>query len=60
MEKVTIEISTTNAAFGEEHYDKAAEAARILRELADRLEGGNAPYALKDVNGNVVGYMKIE
>jgi len=50
---VTIKFSTDNAAF--DYFDE--EIARILRELADRVQYG-AKYQcidLRDINGNLVG-----
>lgn len=50
----TLKIKTDNAAFEE---DPTAECARILRELADRIEcaSPDEDYPLRDVNGNKVG-----
>jgi hypothetical protein len=66
-----VEIATTNAAFTDEstdsptahQYAMADETARILRELADRVEsdarfGQRVP--LMDVNGNDVGFWVFE
>jgi hypothetical protein len=56
-----IEISTDNAAFhpeGEDHYHGPTdEVCRLLRELADRLDGGMVETCpLYDANGNCVGH----
>jgi len=53
-----IEIDTGNAAFAESN--EAAELARILHLLAERIERNGAPMAgepvaLWDINGNRVG-----
>jgi hypothetical protein len=53
-----IEIATDNAAFDDDEGN--AEIARILRELADRIERGDAvgdwwELPLRDVNGNRIG-----
>lgn len=61
MEHITIRIQTTGAAFD----SPAEELARILRELADRLDhaGGNMPdvsQTLRDINGNTCGTVTIE
>ncbi len=52
--KITIKMD--NAAFDP---DSGTEAARILRELADKLDGGDVlpdtSIPLLDVNGNKVG-----
>jgi len=58
---VTITLRTGNAAFVDNGED--VEAARILRRLADKIEGN--PYfpaegysmPLLDMNGGEVGYM---
>lgn len=49
---IKIVIATGNAAF--EEAGKENEAARVLRELADRLESGEQPNSLRDYNGNKV------
>lgn len=51
---VLVEID--NAAFDPE---PAVELARILRELADRVERGQPSGLLRDVNGNIVGSSKF-
>jgi hypothetical protein len=56
MEKIEITIETVNAAFEE---NDNAEVARILRELADKLESGQNPERLRDINGNNVGTVII-
>lgn len=56
--RLRLEMKTTNAAFGDSFDDKAAEAARILRALADHLESMTQGYPmgnLRDANGNGVG-----
>jgi hypothetical protein len=47
----TVTLNTDNAAFDEPH----GEIARILRELADRIEAGKFTRSLHDINGNAVG-----
>lgn len=50
----TIKINMDNAAF-----DDLSELSRILRKAADRLDGDPfGGFALKDVNGNTVGFVK--
>jgi len=50
---IKIEIQTDNAAFSE---GGGYEVARILRELATKIEGGHdGPIPLMDINGNRVG-----
>lgn len=55
MEKVIISIETVNAAFDE---NEGNELARILKEIAEKLENGSQPELIRDINGNKVG--KIE
>ena len=49
-----IEIETDNDAFAPE---PGPELARILRELADKLDAGTVPESvrLRDINGNTCG-----
>ena len=56
-----LKIETGNAAFA----DDPGELARILRELADKLDGRFDPDAgisggLRDANGNTVGQWRNE
>ena len=53
----TLKIKTDNAAFVE---NKGAEVARIMRELAKRIEETEKDngYVL-DINGNTVGTFKL-
>lgn len=54
----TLTIKTDNAAFDE--GDKGLEVARILRELANRLETqSQTSGTLRDANGNTVGTWKL-
>ena len=56
--KATIQIQMDNAAFTDA---PASELARILRELAERIENdGQDECPLRDFNGNKVGQFKIE
>ena len=59
--KVTIEISTDNAAF-EDHA--GTELSRILRKLADKVDVWNGANEFKlgllDINGNKVGTARVE
>lgn len=48
---IYLSIETGNAAFA----DDDGEVARILRVAADRMEGGDREFPLKDINGNTVG-----
>lgn len=56
-----LNINCDNAAFtGEESYGPCYEVARILREVADRINGhlhfspGHSQ-SIRDINGNQVG-----
>jgi len=54
-----VKIKTSNAAF-EGACNESYEIARILRDLADRVEQNGADtYMLQDVNGNHVGSGKF-
>ena len=55
MSTFRIKLTTDNEAFSD---DPTREVARILRALADRLEGASPDedYPLRDANGNKVGY----
>ncbi len=47
-----ITFSIDNAAFGDCPMD---EAARILRDIAQKLEGGQNAGNIRDINGNTIG-----
>lgn len=49
MFKIT--LNTANAAF----EDKAAETARILRDIAQRVAEGDQHGNVRDINGNTIG-----
>lgn len=54
---LTVKIKTDNAAF---EPNIPAECARILRELADRLDRDyEQDGTLRDSNGNTVGTFKL-
>lgn len=55
---MTITIGTGNAAF--DSGNKGREIARILRELADKIEEYGDAYGatLRDINGNTVGHVR--
>lgn len=60
----TLKIRTDGAAFAETEaaYCAPLEVARILREVADKLEYGEATglfQTVHDVNGNDVGRWKL-
>lgn len=52
---IKIEIVNSGAAFDDE--SREAEIARILRAVADRIEGGAicGLWTLRDINGNFCG-----
>jgi hypothetical protein len=53
---ITITIKTDNAAFQDNRH---AEVARILRDLANRLDRGFTFDRVQDVNGNAVGSVTL-
>ena len=57
--KLTLEIKMDNAAF--DNDAPGIEAARILREAAERLEefGSDDFFFLMDYNGNKVGELEV-
>ncbi|GAA3751143.1 hypothetical protein GCM10022379_19530 [Micromonospora maritima] len=52
-----VEIETDNAAF--QNGQAAEEAARLLREAADRIADGATIGGLRDHNGNNVGQFML-
>ncbi len=56
MLQLKIEINTINAAFD---IDAPAECARILREIADRMELTGIPPVPRDINGNRCGSVTV-
>jgi hypothetical protein len=61
VDQFVIRVSLANAAFEDHRLD---EVARILEEQAQKLRrfGDQSDWSdrLKDINGNVVGYARIE
>lgn len=51
-----LEFATDNAAF----EVPFAEIARILRDVAERIERGAVSAPVRDINGNTVGAFAIE
>jgi len=52
MSEFTVTFRTDNAAF-----EAAGEVPRILRGIADKVEGGSYEYGtIVDINGNKVGH----
>lgn len=51
-----MELETSNAAFAGYPFD---EVARILREVATRVEDGERRGVLRDINGNLVGSFNL-
>lgn len=59
MKKFELSIVTTNSAF--EDAGPNYEVARILRELADKVEeGGQNVFLIRDHNGNSIGMAEIK
>lgn len=48
---ITIDINNSGSAFDEPRQ----EIARILRELAEKIEAGQTPDFVRDINGNKCG-----
>lgn len=59
MSKFEVALSTNNAAFADGDLD--LELVRILRELADKIEGGGISGVIRlfDYNGNRVGFAAV-
>jgi hypothetical protein len=61
--KLKIVMTMDNAAFEEENGGSGTEAARILRKIADRIDGENCTVGdvtpCMDINGNRVGEAKV-
>ncbi len=55
---VKIQFNTGNAAF--EDSNDVYEIARILKDIADRIESGRTEGKCVDYNGNVVGEWSYE
>lgn len=53
---ITIEIENSGSAFDEPRV----EVARILRQLADRIESGCDVFTILDVNGNKCGTINMD
>jgi hypothetical protein len=53
--RLILKLDMDNAAFGETPMDALQEVARILRDVADRAEGGQPCGTCRDFNGNSVG-----
>ncbi len=53
---LTLSFRTDNAAFED---GAATESARILREIAKRIEGGDLAGPVRDLNGNTVGAYEL-
>jgi hypothetical protein len=54
---LTIKINDTGAAFTD---NPNIEAARILREIADRLEAWQVPEVMRDINGNICTTIELD
>ena len=62
--KITIEIDTDNAAFGEGPEERGCEAGRILDQMMTWEDDLSDPewegMKLRDFNGNTVGNVIVE
>ena len=54
---ITITINNSGAAFADSPRE---EIARILRELVIRIEEGQTPTIVRDVNGNKCGTVAMD
>lgn len=55
-----VEISTNNAAFGEDRFEKQAELKRLLEKIIAELDLGFVDKTpIVDINGNKVGYWEM-
>ena len=52
----SIQFEMDNAAFADYPME---EAARILRNAADKMEAGAQEFSLRDINGNTIGRVDI-
>jgi len=52
-----LNFNTDNAAFSD--GNKPYEIARILREIADKIEDGQTEGNIRDINGNTTGTFKV-
>jgi hypothetical protein len=52
---LTVKIKTDNAAFEDLDGNAGIECARILRQIANKLERGEEYGPCIDLNGNTVG-----
>ena len=57
--KFKLNIKSDNAAFADDGNDGKNEVARILREIADKLEAGGGRGHCIDINGNKVGEWSV-
>ncbi len=55
--ELEIIFSLDNAAFEDYPMD---EAARILRDIAQKLEGGQNAGNIRDINGNTIGQYGVD
>lgn len=61
MKSIKITINQMgNAAFVDHPEGPEGEVARILREIADKVEAGRTSIGAIDINGNSVGKVEIK
>lgn len=53
----TLSFTMDNAAFEDE---PATESARILRDIAEKVEAGHGGGKIRDINGNSIGTWSVE
>lgn len=53
----SLKFKTDNAVF--QDGNKPYEIARILREIADKIEDGQTEGNIRDINGNTTGSFKV-
>lgn len=60
LNRLTLDIRTDNAAFQGDHEADSTECARILRDIASKLDRGDRGGPVRDCNGNRVGSWTLE
>jgi hypothetical protein len=57
---LTISFRTDNASFTDNPVFQHTETARILREIARKIDAGYSNGAVRDANGNTIGSFEFE
>jgi hypothetical protein len=55
-----LNFDTDNAAFNEHPGAMREEIARILKRLAQKIENGETPHKIFDINGNKIGEIDFD